>query len=175
MGQMPAKKSPLGPLTPERLRSVLSYDPLTGLFTNRVDRGNRSRAGHIAGSTRKDGYIEVAVDGRPYLGHRLAWFYMNGEWPPGRLDHKDLKRGNNKWKNLRLATPAQNLQNIGVSAHNTTGRKGVSWHKASRRYRASIRANGKQIHLGNFDTIEEAAAAYATAAQIYFGEFVRLS
>jgi hypothetical protein len=47
---------------------------------------------------------------------------------------------------------------------------GVSWNKRSRKWIATIRHDGKQQHLGNFDDEREAARAFDTAARRLGGE-----
>ena len=159
-------------LTAERLREVLSYEPETGEFTwlkpNPI--GHRVKSGDLAGYF-VQGYRRIAVDGRTYLGHRLAWLYMKGEWPANQVDHIDGNRGNNVWRNLREATHAQNHFNIGLTASNRTGFKGVSWFKKTRKWRARITVNRKEKTIGYFDTKEEAHSAYMSAANKLHGEF----
>lgn len=172
-------------LTHERLLRVLFYDPESGIFswnTKTVTRGRPSklfgvRAGTIsgAGKTRTKSYRMIGVDGTKYQEHRLAWFYMTGEWPASLVDHKDLDGLNNKWLNLREATHSTNKANRAAPANNTTGFKGVSFNKAQGLYQASICRQYKQMHLGFFDTAELAAAAYEKAARELFGEFARAS
>src|SRR4029434_9631151 len=102
-------------LTAERLREVLTYDPESGLFLWNITTSNRVRAGDIAGNTENHyGYRRIGIDGKLYRGARLAWLYMKGEWPPGRVDHKNRNRIDDRWENLRLCTHAQNVANTGV-------------------------------------------------------------
>lgn len=91
------------------------------------------------------------------------------------VDHKNGDKLDNRRSNLRLATHSQNMQNRHVSTlKKSTQYKGVS--KSSRyRWTATIKVNGKQISLGNFDTPEEAHAAYCEAAAKYHGEFARFA
>lgn len=160
----------------ERLKELLSYDPLTGVFLWKVDRSNIKR-GTLAGRYDKAGYIRIGIDGREYRAHRLAWLYMTGEWPEIFLDHRDMDKNNNAWSNLRLATKSQNAANIGPLKSNTSGIKGVSFHsggaKGGKPWQANITKNGKAMGLGIFATKEEARAAYAAAAERLFGEFAR--
>lgn len=93
--------------------------------------------------------------------------------PPGALvDHRDGDGLNNRRSNLRLCGYPENGWNRAVSSASTSGIKGVSWIAKDRRWSARIRAGaGVRVHLGNFLTKEEAAAAYAEAARKYHGEF----
>ena len=166
-------------LTAERLREVIQYDPDTGKLTWRKRRAG-VRFGAEAGCSwhRPDGrmsYRTVYVDGYFYRGHVLAWLYMTGEWPSGDVDHRDGDGLNNCWGNLRAATRTQNNANQRLAITNKTGIKGVSFCRATGRYKAQIHIDGKNKNLGRFHTIEEAGDAYAVAARRHFGEFARLA
>jgi hypothetical protein len=87
------------------------------------------------------------------------------------VDHIDGNPLNNRRKNLRIATLTQNNQNVGIRPNNTSGFKGVHFHKLAKKYVASIRNQGKSIHLGFFDTPESAHEAYCQAAIRFHGEF----
>jgi hypothetical protein len=158
--------------TVERLRELLDYDPLTGVFIWLVSPSRNTPAGSVAGAN-SEGYRLIRVDGGRYKGHQLAWLYMTGEWPPSRIDHEDTNRGNNIWTNLRLATNSQNKANMGKRADNTSGFKGVRWYPTTRKWAAQIGHQGKTKNLGYFTTPEQAHAAYCSAAQRLFGEFAR--
>lgn len=162
-------------LTQERLKELLDYDPTTGEFTWRENRGGK-RAGQSAGCKKRT-YIAISVDDKVYRGHLLAWFWMTGEWPKPFLDHKDLDKHNNAFENLRVATKSQNMANRPVPRNSTTGLKGVCRYRAGESYgkpwQAGICKDGKKRHLGHFATAEEAHLAYAEAAAKLFGEFGR--
>jgi hypothetical protein len=157
-------------LTHDHLLSVLSYSKETGQLVWLIDSG-RARVGKIAGSVRKDGYIQIIIDRVKYKAHRLAWFYVKGVWPEGRLDHRDNCGSNNRWGNLRPATHSQNMANRKLNANNSSGFKGVS--KRGNRYRAYVNKDGKRIWLGVFDNPEQAGAAASIKATELHGEFAR--
>lgn len=89
------------------------------------------------------------------------------------IDHVDLNPLNNTRKNLRLADFSQNGRNITAHHRNKAGLKGVHFVKHANRYRSQITIHHKRIHLGYFDTPEEAHEAYKQAAIKYHGEFAR--
>lgn len=165
-----AKIVSVKPLTAKRLREVLDYDMVSGLFTWKYPINNRIKVGDVAGYVCQ-GYWRISVDGETYLGHRLAWLYVKGEWPEVHIDHDDTNRSNNAFKNLREATVSQNHFNIGITASNTSGYKGVSWFKKTRKWRARITVNKKERTLGYFDMKEEAHEFYCLAADMLHGEF----
>lgn len=158
-------------ITQERLKELLHYDPETGVFTwNRALRKNMGRNG-IAGTLKLKGNIEIQVDSKMYQAHRLAWLYVTGHLPVNQIDHRDTNPGNNRWKNLREATNLQNSQNRGKHKNNTSGYKGVNWHKRSKKWIARGRENGIRKNLGSFDTPEKASEAYECFSRLAHAEF----
>jgi hypothetical protein len=152
------------PLTHERLLEVLDYDPVTGVFTWRVALSSKLRAGAVAGNTHPAGFRRIRIDGRSYKAHRLAWFFVHGRWPVFEIDHRHGVRAGDAIGNLRDVTHAQNQQNQRrARADNKCGLLGACWHKGTSKWRASIRHEGKQKHLGLFTSKEAAHAAYITA------------
>lgn len=152
-------------LTEERLRELLDYDPETGIFIWRA-------TGAVAGSE-THGYLRIVIDGKHYYAHRLAVLYMKGHWPPNLADHWNLNGLDNRWGNIREATKGQNAANSRAWKTNKLRTKGVSLCRATGKYRADIRINGKGRNLGRFGSIDEAYAAYDAAAKELFGEFAR--
>lgn len=155
-------------VTQKRVREVLAYDPETGVFTWKIGTA-RGRPGERAGAVSSIGYRYVAVDGRRYLAHRLAWFYVHGEWPRDQIDHINGKRDDNAISNLREATNAQNQRNS-AGKINSTGFRGIT--KKGNRFRASITVDNRVHFLGSFKTAEEAHAAYLEARAKHHGAFV---
>jgi hypothetical protein len=160
-------------LTPSRLREVVHYDPSSGVFVWLIAPAGRFRVGGVAGSRHSQGYRKIMIDRHSYLAHRLAWLWMTGKWPVAQIDHINLDKNDNHWSNLRLATNSQNCANRNAQRNNTSGFKGVYWHKLGRKWAAQIWVFGECIYLGLFDTAEEAHAAYNVSALKYFGEFSR--
>ena len=113
-------------ITQQELKRVLHYDPETGIFKWIVNAGakGRGRAGDVAG-TNDQGYIKIIIAGKKYRAHRLAFLYMNGNFPKNAVDHIDGNRGNNKWTNLREATVTDNNRNMRLYRRNVTGLHGV--------------------------------------------------
>lgn len=162
--------------TAEYLRSILDYEPETGLFVWRVQMSNAApKAGTFAGRRNASrGYAEIGVGGKLYRAHRLAWLHVTGHWPDSHLDHVNGNRSDNRWSNLRLATRQQNNWNRGKGKNNKSGFKGVSFDRPSSKWKAQICVNYTKISLGLFDTPIEASACYQGAAELLHGGWTRI-
>lgn len=149
-------------ITQMRLKELLLYEPETGRFIWRFDKGT-ARAGCVAGTPSGNGYIQICLDRRIYVAHRLVWLYVHGRFPPHQIDHINRERADNRIENLREATAAQQFQNILRSPGKFA--VGVSKSSDGKRWNASIR-----VHLGTFLTEAEAEQAYVFA-KAKFHEF----
>jgi hypothetical protein len=87
------------------------------------------------------------------------------------IDHINTVETDNTRKNLRAASYSQNLQNSNKRSDNTSGYKGVSWYKRRNKWQVKLCLNNKQIHLGLFDNVMDAALAYDKKAVELFGEY----
>lgn len=121
-------------------------------------------------------YIQSSVkneDGDK-ITKQLAREILNA--PKGTIvDHKDGNTLDNRKQNLRLSDQRTNAQNMRSNINSTSKYKGVSWNKDRNKWRAVLKYNDKQVHIGRFNTEEEAAQAYNKAALQYFGEYARLN
>lgn len=86
-------------------------------------------------------------------------------------DHIDGNGLNNQRKNLRICTKSQNQHNRNKYKCNTSGYKGVSWHKGKEKWSAQIRINGILVYLGDYIAKEAAYEAYCKACIKYHKEF----
>lgn len=154
-------------LTPDALRSVIRYDEKTGVFTRLVRLAQRHHAGDRADTLITAplmyGYRRVSLFSQRYLAHRLAWFYTHGVWPKQHIDHINGDKGDNRIENLREVDDRLNLENLrSPKATNLLGVLGVHVIPNGR-IRARIQVRGKSVHLGLFDTLEDAQQAYLIA------------
>jgi len=147
----------------EQLKHYLEYNAGTGVFTRKITTSSNALAGSVAGSKDRLGYIIIRICGKSYKAHRLAWLYINGAMPVKHLDHINGNPSDNRIANLRECLPSENQQNAKRRTDNASGYAGVSFHKASQKWMASIRLNKKTKHVGVFETPIEAHEAYLEA------------
>lgn len=157
-------------LTQSELISMFDYDPATGEL-----RRIFASKGYLPGRTitRKNdqGYLVTTVNRKTYRVHHLVWMYFNGELPES-LGHVNRVRDDNRIENLRPCAIYQNSGNCVARVHKY---KGVTFDKRNQKWRAQIGIQYRNVPLGRFATIEEAAVAYNVAALEYFGEFAVLN
>jgi hypothetical protein len=148
-----------------KVKEMLLYDLNTGVFTWKVDFKNMLRIGDVAGSIHPvKFYRTIRISGKGYMAHRLAWLYVHGDWPKKQIDHINRNRDDNRISNLRDIDGFENMQNRMAQKNSKSGVKGVSWSKRIKRWTAQIEKQGISKHLGVFKTIQEAEAAYLSAA-----------
>ena len=135
--------------------------------TMKILKGGKGANGYIVVSLCKNGVKKT------HCIHRLIAiaFIPNPDGKPC-VDHRDNDKNDNRAMSLRWCTNEENNRNAQVRSNNTSGIKGVSWFKRDSKWRAKIKVNGVDIHLGYFDKIEDAILARQTYAKEAFGEFV---
>lgn len=128
---------------------------------------NTRRAGKEAGSITVHGRVSVKVGELFIFAHHIVWAIKTGYWPVNEIDHKDGNPLNNCIDNLREATRSEQMQNRVGARESHSGLLGAHWHDKKQKWHARITANGKRIHIGYYDTPEEASAAYLEAKKIH--------
>lgn len=142
-------------ITQSELKTLLHYCPETGLFTWLVSAGG-ARISSTAGTLCNDGYVQIQIAGIQYRAHRLAFLYMEGEFPPVIVDHMNRITDDNRWDNLRHSTHAENQQN----RKNNAKCLGVSWDKSNNKWQAKApMINGRVKHIGIFSEYKKAVMA----------------
>ena len=160
-------------ITQAELKSQLHYDAESGIFTRIVSNSNKVQVGDIAGFPDKNGYIIIAVFGKQYRAHRLAWLYVTGHWPKDQIDHVNGISGDNRLVNIRDCTQYENILNQGLKKSNNSGYKGVSYFKRDGTWMAMGRAFGERYFLGYHITPQLASKSYQEFAKEYHGEFFK--
>jgi hypothetical protein len=140
-------------ITQEELKSQLTYDPETGLFSWKRPLDFHHRA--VAGGY-KEGYILIRVFGGRYSAHRLAWLYMTGKFPIHQIDHIDGDKSNNKFSNLR---------DVSTRTNQAAGKRKSRWgtgvsYRSFDKFVARIKLDGRTIYIGSYLTKQEASDAY---------------
>ena len=173
--------------SPELLRKLLRYEPLTGkLFWRKrgVEWFKKTGRGGCQGEANRwnarwadkeaftaindDGYRHGVLLGKYLRAQRVIWAMETGEWPDDEVDHEDRDRANNRFGNLRLVTRIENMKNTGMPKNNTSGFTGVSWRKQTNKWHAKIGLSGESVHLGYFSKRSDAIAA-RKAANVKYG------
>jgi hypothetical protein len=154
------RNNSMNELDSKRLKELFNYNPETGIFTRKIERGGK-KAGTIAGKQRKDGYIDIKISPKRYLAHRLAWLYVYDNWPNQMLDHINGIRNDNKILNLREVNNSENQQNkIKARKDSKSGFQCVIYKPSHKKWQAYITVDGIQKHIGYFNSPEEAHSAY---------------
>lgn len=130
-------------------------------------KGKRSgvRYGCAVGSTNGQGYINIMVDGKRYLAHRLVWLYHYGHMPENEIDHINRDKTDNRIENLREVSRSCNMRNTGNYITNKSGVKGVRFADDRGKWMVSIRVFGKDHYLGQHHDFLEAVCHRLAAEQ----------
>ena len=147
------------PVTTELLKKLFDYSEGNLIWI--VNKG-RAKKGMIAGSKDNKGYMQLKLNQKVYRLHRLIWLW-HGKDLPEQIDHIDRNPLNNKIENLRASSNLTNQWNTSKSDN------GVSFHKASKKWRARIKINNKEFYLGIFSDKNEALKVREEAARRRWG------
>ncbi len=135
-------------ITQERVKQVFKY--VQGNLYWRIKLGTRGKVGSKVGNLNAGGYYIVQVDKVQYYIHRLIYLYHYG-YMPKFIDHKHGKSiGNYIW-NLRPCTVSENRANSSLNKNNTSGFRGVMFHKKSGKWIGRFKHEGVNYDLGAYD------------------------
>jgi hypothetical protein len=124
--------------------------------------GELYRKPEKAGTIDGGGYVQTGIKGVYYKNHRLI-FMMHHGYVPEFIDHIDGNKLNNRIENLRPATKSENEYNKKLKRKTFSGIKGITWRRDSKKWRAKITVDGKEITIGNYVDIEDAKQAIQKA------------
>lgn len=156
-------------LTQEYLLQTFNYNPTTGILSLKkkikyLNKEIGDEAGHLA----KSGYRSVGIKGKEYRVHRIIYLMQTGKWPDNQIDHIDRIKDNNRWTNLRDATPSENSCN--VTTTNALGIKGISKHKHTGDYHAHI-TKDKIVYQKAFKNLDDARDWIDNKRKLLHGDF----
>ena len=154
----------------EELRRLFDYNTETGVLTRKISRG-RGGVGKEAGCVKVTGRRIVGINGRDIFGHRVCYAHYHGYWPQTEIDHRNEDASDNRIANLRAASRSQNESNKKMSRSNTSGMKGVCFHKPAGKWVARIEHNQKVFYLGVFHDKSEAEVAVRAKREELHGAF----
>jgi hypothetical protein len=140
----------------------LFYFDKNGVLFNKITRGSKSLKDKPVGNLNTTGALQVKVNSKCYLVHRVIWLLTYGEFPKFDIDHINGIRTDNRIENLRECKSFENAQNRVVHSNNKEKLQGVWLHKKGI-WRAEIMVKGKRIHLGLHKSPELAHKAYLEA------------
>lgn len=158
-------------ISPDDMAAIVRYDQATGqliwmhrgpdCYENSVHqrRWNTFYAGQRVGSITAQGYVVVKLFGKNRFVHRVVWLLNRGIWPTGQIDHINGDKSDNRIDNLRDVSALANMRNRSLSRNNKSGFRGVYWNTKEVRWRAHIKDQTRNIHLGYFDDFEAAVEA----------------
>ena len=159
-------------LSHDRLRFLFRYDPDSGRLIRVVFENHGERK--ITYGISSQGYFVRWVDGECYLEHVLVYFWCTGLFVK-EIDHRNRIKTDNRLENLRPCDRTLNNANQPKRKDNSSGYRGVSWSKNTRKWWAQITVRGTHYNLGYYDTPEQAALQYNEAARQHFGEFAYIN
>ena len=148
------------PIDQEVIKSLFVFDKDLSCL---VWAKTRKKAGYIH---KASGYKFVKIKNKTYQLHRVVWCFFNGD--TGKcIDHINGDKLDNSLENLRTVSDQQNQRNQKRYTTNNSGHTGVSWHSASKKWRATIHTQGKAKYLGSFDNKADAIECRKAANKKY--------
>lgn len=143
-------------LTIEYVRSILDFDPETGVFLWSASQSNRIKAGSRAGVIATNGRRYISVACEKIMAHRLAWFHHYGTWPNG-----DVKQKNGNYDDCSIDNLVDQSRQVTASSRKVnlsskSGYPGVTWDTKRGKWQVHITRDYKQVALGYSDSLEVA-------------------
>ena len=159
-------------LTQELVNKLFEYKDGILYWKEKTSNKSPIKIGNACGRPATSGHMQTTIYGKLHGNHRII-FLMHHGYLPKEIDHIDGNPLNNHIENLREATRAENQYNRKIGKNNTSGVKGVLWHKTHQKWTAKTSVNGKRQYLGYFSTIEEASKVMKEFRKKNHGNFAR--
>lgn len=140
----------------DNIKTKLNYDVDTGVFTY-------VKNGKIPKNLDRDGYLVIVYNKKRYFAHRLAWYFCHGIFPELMIDHINGIKTDNRLCNLRVVTNRENQSN--THRHRSGNLVGATFRKSKNKWVSRIQIDKKLIHLGYFDTEQDAHDRYMKALE----------
>lgn len=150
-------------LTHDALKHMLDFDPAVGIFVWKNPQSNVVKVGEIAGVIAANGRRYINVGGEKHMAHRLAWFYIHGEWPAGDVKNANGNYDDCREENLVHQTRQETATNRRVNAASKSGHAGITWDSRRNKWQVHITQDYKQVALGYFADLNVAVAVRVEA------------
>ena len=159
-------------LTQEEAHRLFEYrDGM--LFWKEKPKCSRKTDGSLeAGTVTTGGYKKFTLQQKKYYVHQIVFLMQHGYTPPV-VDHIDGNTTNNRIENLRASDKAKNACNSKTRKDNTSGCRGVAWHKKSNKWMVQVVQNKKPKYLGLYEDFEFACLVADEARDLYHGEHAK--
>lgn len=153
-------------LSQSQLQDLFAYDSITGALTYKVSPAKKIKIGDQVNSINGCGFLQVCINKKYYLVDRIIWFHQKG-YVPTTLTHINKNKLDNRISNLKEIKRSTNNVNRSLNSNNSSGHRGISWHKQTNKWRVVISINKKKIYLGGFLDINDAITAREKAEEFY--------
>ena len=159
-------------LTQEQAHSLFEYKD--GMLYWRIrPKNSKKLKGDMEAGTISNGYKKVTIFQKKYYVHQLVYLMQYG-YIPKLIDHINGNRQDNTINNLRESNKSLNACNSKTPVTNTSGHKGVTWCKKTKKWFARLQFEKKHIHLGSFDDLEFACLVADEGRLLYHGKHARI-
>jgi hypothetical protein len=160
-------------LTQEEAHRLFEYKDGVLFWKDRPKHSRKSKDDMTAGTVTTGGYYKITIKQKKFYVHQIVFLMQHG-YIPKLVDHIDGNPSNNRIENLRESCKSLNACNSKISSDNTSGHRGVVWHKTSKKWMCQIVANKKTIYLGLHKDFDLACLIADEARILYHGNHARI-
>lgn len=153
-------------LSQSQLQDLFAYDSTTGALTYKTSPAKKIKINDKVGSLNGCKYLQVCINKKYYLVDRIIWLHQKN-YIPTTLTHINKNKLDNRIENLKEVKRSTNNPNRAINSNNSSGYRGISYHKQTNKWRVVISINKKKIYLGGFVDINDAITAREKAEEFY--------